>query len=91
MKGSRSTSRTTEANSQQAAAASAHARPASPKREAEAASVDAQTRHEMIAVAAYLLAEIRGFAAGGELDDWLCAEAKIDAQLQRTPGLVRPE
>lgn len=91
MKGSKSTSRTTAANSQQAAAANAHARPESPKREAETASVDAQTRHEMIAVAAYRLAEIRGFAAGCELDDWLCAEAEIDAKLQRNRRLVRPE
>ena len=40
----------------------------------------AQTRHEMIAVGAYFLAEARGFAAGCELDDWLRAEAEIDVR-----------
>ena len=41
----------------------------------------APERHEMIAVRAYFLAEARGFAAGCELDDWLRAEAEIDARL----------
>lgn len=91
MKGSKSTSRTNVANNRQATAASAHTQPERPKREAEAAPVDAQTRHEMIAVAAYRLAECRGFAAGCELDDWCCAEAEIDAKLKRNPGLVRLE
>jgi hypothetical protein len=31
-------------------------------------------RHTRIAVAAYRLAESRGFAPGGELEDWLRAE-----------------
>lgn len=34
---------------------------------------------EMLAIAAYFLAERRGFAPGGELDDWLAAEAQIRA------------
>jgi hypothetical protein len=38
-------------------------------------------RDEMIRVAAYYLAEKRGFAPGAELDDWLQAEAAIDARL----------
>lgn len=63
MNGSKSTRRTDAANSQKAAAANGHAQPESPRREAETAPVDAQTRHEMIAAAAYFLAEIRGFAA----------------------------
>lgn len=33
--------------------------------------------HRMISVAAYFLAEQRGFAAGGGLDDWLRAEQQI--------------
>jgi hypothetical protein len=32
----------------------------------------------MIAEAAYFRAERRGFVVGGELDDWLAAEAEID-------------
>lgn len=35
----------------------------------------------MIATAAYYCAERRGFAAGGELGDWLAAEAEINRQL----------
>jgi hypothetical protein len=39
----------------------------------------AAPRAEMIAVAAYFLAEKRNFAGGSELDDWLTAEREIDA------------
>ena len=53
MEGSKSTSRTNAANNQQAIAANANAQPDGPKREPETAPVDAQTRHEMIAGAAY--------------------------------------
>ncbi len=46
-------------------------------------------RREMIAIAAYYLAEQRDFAAGGADSDWLLAEGMIDAmivdnQLSRT-------
>ncbi len=37
-------------------------------------------RHDLVAEAAWLIAERRGFAPGGELDDWLAAERQI-AQL----------
>ena len=47
-----------------------------------ARSVDEAARHEMIAQAAYFLAERRGFAVGCELDDWLCAKAEIEAKYQ---------
>jgi Protein of unknown function (DUF2934) len=33
--------------------------------------------HRMIAVAAYYLAERRGFMDGHQIDDWLAAEAAI--------------
>jgi hypothetical protein len=36
----------------------------------------ADSRHHEIAVAAYFRAEKRGFAPGGELEDWLSAEAE---------------
>ena len=38
-------------------------------------------RKEMIAVAAYYRAEHRGFADGDSMEDWLAAEAEIDASL----------
>jgi hypothetical protein len=36
----------------------------------------------MIAVVAYYRAERRGFCEGGEMDDWLAAEAEVGRQLQ---------
>jgi hypothetical protein len=38
-------------------------------------------REIMIAEAAYYMAERRGFEPGGEIDDWLEAEAAIDRLL----------
>jgi hypothetical protein len=40
----------------------------------------AEQRHARIAVVAFRLAESRGFAPGGELEDWLRAESEIDGQ-----------
>ena len=40
-----------------------------------------RSREAMIATAAYYLAERRGFAIGGELDDWLAAEKEINSNL----------
>jgi len=45
--------------------------------------VDPELRHEMIATAAYYIAEQRGFAPGHEQDDWYRAQAAIDKQLAR--------
>jgi len=39
-----------------------------------------ETRQLMIAEAAYYLAEKRAFAPGGELQDWLEAEAAMEVQ-----------
>lgn len=39
-------------------------------------------RHELIAREAYYRAEARGFTPGAELDDWLAAEAQVDAGLR---------
>jgi hypothetical protein len=41
-------------------------------------SPDTKPRHEMIAEAAYYLAEKRGFVPGQELEDWRDAESRID-------------
>ena len=43
--------------------------------EAEARIADHQVK---VALAAYFIAEKRGFEPGHELDDWLAAEAEID-------------
>ena len=43
----------------------------------------AANRHQMIALAAYFRAAQRGFVGGGELDDWLAAEAELDAMPSR--------
>jgi hypothetical protein len=48
---------------------------------AQQSVVDAETRRTMVAEAAYYCAEKRGFAPGGELQDWLEAEAQIQARL----------
>jgi hypothetical protein len=44
--------------------------------------VDPDARQMMIAEAAYYLAERRGFVPGGELQDWIDAEAQIEACLR---------
>jgi hypothetical protein len=46
-----------------------------------ASFVDPAQRAGLIAKAAYFRAERRGFTPGGELEDWLAAEAEVDAQL----------
>jgi hypothetical protein len=40
----------------------------------------------MIAEGAYLRAERRGFALGHEAEDWLAAEAEVDALLKARHG-----
>jgi hypothetical protein len=46
------------------------------------AAVSAEDRRAMIAEAAYLRAERRGFAPGQEAEDWLAAEVEVDALLR---------
>jgi hypothetical protein len=50
------------------------------------APVSEDVRRGMIAQAAYLRAERRGFAPGGEEQDWLAAEAEVDALLEARHG-----
>lgn len=45
--------------------------------------VDQEQRMALIAEAAYFRAEKRSFAAGHEVEDWVAAEAEIDAKLLR--------
>jgi hypothetical protein len=40
----------------------------------------AATRRDRIAIAAYYLAEARGFAPGHDAEDWSLAQAQIDAK-----------
>jgi len=51
-------------------------------------------RRGMIAAAAYYRAERRGFAPGGEVEDWLAAEkevaARLNAMTMRTSKLDAP-
>ena len=49
-------------------------------------TVAAETRRAMIAQAAYLRAERRGFTSGNEEEDWLAAEAEVDALLRAGNG-----
>jgi hypothetical protein len=51
-----------------------------------AGTVSDETRRGMIAQAAYLRAEQRGFASGYELEDWLLAEGEVDALLSAHRG-----
>jgi hypothetical protein len=58
---------------------------------AQLASVEVEARiagHQVqVALAAYFIAEKRGFEPGHELDDWLAAEAQIAAAEQ--PSVTR--
>lgn len=57
-----------------------------PAKPAQRAAVSADDRRAMIAEAAYLRAEGRGFAPGHETEDWLAAEVEVDALLRIGPG-----
>lgn len=50
---------------------------------APAGQIDEQQRRGMIAVAAYLRAEQRGFRGGDPTSDWLEAEAEIELRLKQ--------
>jgi hypothetical protein len=45
--------------------------------------VDEEQRREMIATAAFLRAERRGFESGSDLEDWLAAEEEVDQWLRQ--------
>ena len=53
---------------------------------AQRAAVSTDDRRSMIAEAAYLRAERRGFVPGYETEDWLAAEIEVDALLKVGPG-----
>lgn len=49
-------------------------------------TISEDVRRGMIAEGAYLRAERRGFAPGHEEEDWLAAEAEVDALLKARHG-----
>ena len=49
-------------------------------------TISEDVRRGMIAEGAYLRAERRGFAPGHEAEDWLAAEAEVDALLKARHG-----
>lgn len=48
--------------------------------------ISPDARRAMVAEVAYLRAERRGFAGGGEVEDWLAAEAEVEKLLQGSHG-----
>jgi hypothetical protein len=48
--------------------------------------ISAEARHAMVAEAAYLRAERRGFSHGHDVEDWLAAEAEVDTLLHSDHG-----
>lgn len=46
-------------------------------------NISPEERWKMIAIAAYLKAEKRGFEAGGEFQDWAEAEQEVDKLMSR--------
>ncbi|MCK9380057.1 MAG: DUF2934 domain-containing protein [Sulfuritalea sp.] len=63
------------------AAPKAAAGKAVPSRRKQPAGVPLEQRRNYIEMAAYYIAERRGFAPGNLLDDWVQAEAEIDRLL----------
>lgn len=70
---------TTDATPRRAASKTTPAMSGSPTR-----AVSAEEREKMIAQAAYLRAEQRGFSGGDPVADWLEAEAEIDSRLSQS-------
>ena len=54
-----------------------------------ALGVTPEKRQHMIAIAAYVRAEKRGFVGGDAVDDWLHAEAEINALLRKKQRELR--
>jgi hypothetical protein len=50
------------------------------------ATLSESKRRRMVAEAAYYRALQRGFAAGGEVDDWLAAEQEVEQRLSSRAG-----
>ncbi|MBS0577679.1 MAG: DUF2934 domain-containing protein [Proteobacteria bacterium] len=81
----RSSDRTRTSADSPGATAAPRRRPVPPKPPSPPA-LTAEARHELIAVGAYLRAERRGFVHGHAEEDWLAAEAEVDALLKANPA-----
>jgi len=57
----------------------------SAEKQTAGAKIVPEQRQQLIAQAAYFIAERRGFAPGDEVEDWLQAEAEIEALIKATP------
>ncbi|HEY5656204.1 MAG TPA: DUF2934 domain-containing protein, partial [Myxococcota bacterium] len=55
---------------------------------ASVARINPDLRRQMIAEAAYLRAERRGFGSGDPKDDWLAAEREVDSLLAKHPQIT---
>lgn len=79
MKGQQTSSRkqTERKEAEKAAARLAGTAPALGGNSKAGPRMDARERRKLVAEAAYYRAERRGFAPGGELQDWLDAETEI--------------
>lgn len=75
--------KSTVANSRKAAANSSSPSPDS-NRPSSTYMVNAEERQRMIAFAAYIRAEQRGFMGGDPVADWLAAETEIDSMLSQS-------
>lgn len=64
----------------------AESKPTKPRKVAAKKSAKMQVtpeqRYEMVATAAYFIAEKRGFHHGYDHDDWLAAEIEVDAKIE---------
>jgi hypothetical protein len=86
----RTTSRKTSAGEGESGAPAAPKAAAARKKAAalssggNAVQLTPEERQRYVAEAAYFIAERRGFAAGGDVEDWLQAEAEIDQMLAGT-------
>ena len=75
--------KTTVASSRKVAANSSSPA-ADPNRPSSTYMVNAEERQRMIAFAAYIRAEQRGFMGGDPVADWLAAETEIDSMLSQS-------
>lgn len=64
---------------QEAAEAS---KPRTTRKAAAKKTVTPEERYQMIAKAAYFLAERHGFTSGRAMDDWIAAEKEVDGMLK---------
>jgi hypothetical protein len=85
--GTKVSTRTAAAPAAQRAATATTAKPkadleTNPTRRSRVARIDPEKRRNYVEVAAYYIAERRGFVNGDETRDWLAAEEEIDRLLE---------